>query len=328
MNIVERTAAFCLQENLFDDGDTLLVACSGGPDSLALLDILAALMPSHHLRLIVCYVHHGIRKTADAEVKRVQQEALQRQCEFVCCYSDVPTIATQRHQSLEAAGRDERYRLLRQEAKIWHAQAIAVAHHQNDQAETVLLHVLRGSGLSGLKGMQPKSGDIIRPLLDLTRQEIDEYIEKRQLCPCYDETNDSDVFTRNRIRLQLLPYLKQYNPAIIADLNRLALLAQADDDFLQHEAKRLYTALAVHQASDVCMDKKALLAQPVAMQRRLIRLLCQDVTGTMQNISFHYVETVRQLAGKGAGKQFQTGTWLAYTTRTALCIKPCLYRRR
>lgn len=327
MKILEKVAAFCQREALFADGDKLLVACSGGPDSLALLDMLAKLAPAQHLQLLVCYIHHGIRKAADAEVGRVWQEASRRHCTFVCCCSDVPAIAAREHRSLEAVGREERYRLLRQEAKKWQARAIAVAHHRNDQAETVLLHVLRGSGLSGLKGMRPKSGDIIRPLLDLTRQEIDEYIEKQQLQPCHDETNDSDVFARNRIRLRLLPYLKQYNPAIIADLNRLALLAQADDDFLQQETARVYAALVVRQQKTVCIDKKKFLAQPLAIQRRIIRLLCHDVTGSMQNISFHYVETVRNLAFKGAGKQFQTGTWLAYTTRTALCMKPCLYRR-
>lgn len=327
MDILKKVAAFCQDEALFADGDKIVVACSGGPDSLALLDILAKLAPVHHLQLLVCYVHHGIRRAADEEVERVRQEAAGRHCAFVCCRSNVPAVAAREHRSLEAAGRDERYRLLRQEAKKWQARAIAVAHHRNDQAETVLLHVLRGSGLSGLKGMQPKRGDIIRPLLDLTRQEIDEYIEKQQLQPCHDETNDSDVFFRNRIRLHLLPYLKQYNPAIVADLNRLAQLAQADDDVLQQETARVYAALAVRQQETVCVDKKKFLAQPLAVQRRIIRLLCQDVTGSMKNISFQYVETVRKLAFKGAGKQFQTGTWLAYTTRTALCMKPCLYRR-
>lgn len=327
MDILKKVAAFCQDEALFDDGDKIVVACSGGPDSLALLDILARLAPVYHLQLLVCYVHHGIRRAADEEVERVRQEAARRHCAFVCCHSNVPAVAAREHRSLEDAGRDERYRLLRQEAKKWQARAIAVAHHRNDQAETVLLHVLRGSGLSGLKGMQPKRGDIIRPLLDLTRQEIDEYIEKQQLQPCHDETNDSDVFFRNRIRLHLLPYLKQYNPAIVADLNRLAQLAQADDDVLQQKTARVYAALAVRQQKTVCVDKKKFLAQPLAVQRRIIRLLCQDVTGSMKNISFQYVETVRKLAFKGAGKQFQTGTWLAYTTRTALCMKPCLYRR-
>ncbi len=327
MDILKKVAAFCRDEALFVDGDKIVVACSGGPDSLALLDILARLAPVHHLQLLVCYVHHGIRRAADEEVERVRQEAARRHCAFVCCRSNVPAVAAREHRSLEAAGRDERYRLLRQEAKKWQARAIAVAHHRNDQAETVLLHVLRGSGLSGLKGMQPKRGNIIRPLLDLTRQEIDEYIEKQQLQPCHDETNDSDVFFRNRIRLHLLPYLKQYNPAIVADLNRLAQLAQADDDVLQQKTARVYAALAVRQQETVCVDKKKFLTQPLAIQRRIIRLLCQDVTGSMKNISFQYVETVRKLAFKGAGKQFQTGTWLAYTTRTALCMKPCLYRR-
>lgn len=328
MDIIEKVRAYSCEHSLFYRGDTVLIACSGGPDSLALLDIMATLAPEEKLTLAVCYVHHGIRKAADEEVTKVRREAEARNCQFIGRYADIPALAKEQHRSLEAVGRDERYRLLREEAARIGAHAIAVAHHQNDQAETVLIHVLRGSGISGLMGMMPKNKDIIRPLLGLTRYEIDEYIKENRLSPCHDETNDEAIYTRNRIRLELLPYLKEYNPAIVEDLNRLAQIAQAEELFLLEETQKRYDRLVHIQDGGLGIDKKCLLAQPEAMQRRLIRRMLQHLCGTTQNISFHYVETVRALASKGAGKKFQTGIWLAYTTKRDVCVIPAVYRRR
>lgn len=322
MSVVEKADELCRRFSLLHQGERVLVACSGGPDSLTLLDVLSQLRPVYGLELAVCYVHHGIRAAADEEAVFVRQEAEKRDCPFVCRYADVPALAAQRRVSLEAAGRTERYRLLREEKKRLQAEVIAVAHHQDDQAETVLLHMLRGSGLAGLGAMRLKSGDIIRPLLSVTRREIEAYAADRVLMPRHDETNDSVQFMRNRIRLELLPLLRQYNPSVVADLNRLAQIAQAEDDCMAGWVSKVYDSHAVRCGSGVSMEKKLFLAQPVAVQRRLVRRLCSAVTGTERDIPFHYVEIIRELAGKGAGKQFQTGSITAYTTKTGLCIVP------
>lgn len=328
-DICRVVAAYCQDHALLHQGDTIVVACSGGPDSLALLDVLARLRTDCGIRLVVCYVHHGIRQAADDEARIVAREAARRQCAYVCFHADVPALARTRHISLETAGREERYRLLRQAAAQYGASAIAVAHHQNDQAETVLLHVLRGSGLAGLGGMAPKNGDIIRPFLCLTRQDIEQYGRDRNLSPCCDESNYSAVFARNRIRLELLPCLQQYNPGIVADLTRMADIVRADDAYIRQCAQEQYDALKQSCDGGAALDKRGLLAQPLAIQRRLLRLLCRDVTGTEQDIPFHYIETMRALAAKGAGKQFQTGTVQVYTTRQALCaVRAALPPRR
>ncbi|PAV39535.1 tRNA lysidine(34) synthetase TilS [Megasphaera sp. ASD88] len=320
MNVVETVEAYCRQHSLFQPGETILIACSGGPDSLALLDILARLRPAYDLRLAVCYVHHGIREAADEEVPFVRQEAEKRACPFICRRTDVPALAAQERASLEAVGRRERYRLLREEKDRLGAAAIAVAHHQDDQAETVLLHLLRGSGLAGLGAMRPQAGDVVRPLLGITRGEIDAYVKERNLTPRHDETNDSVQFTRNRIRLELLPALRQYNPSVVGDLNRLAQIAQAEDDCMAQWASRLYEAHVRPCPGGAGVEKKWFLSQPAALQRRLVRLLCRNATGTERDIPFHYVETIRELACKGAGKQFQTGRVTAYTTKSDLCV--------
>ena len=146
MNLVERVDAYGRQHDLWQPGRALVVACSGGPDSLALLDILNRLAPLYRISLTACYVHHGIRRAADDEVALVRQEALRRHCGFAWQYVDVPALARKEKASEEAVGRRERYRILRETARACGADRIAVAHHADDQAETVLLHLLRGSG--------------------------------------------------------------------------------------------------------------------------------------------------------------------------------------
>ena len=318
--MIETVERFCHTHKLFHDGDRIVVACSGGPDSLVLLDILSRLRDKYHLHLTACYIHHGIRRAADKEVAVVRREAHKRGCDFVWHYVNVPALAHWRHESEESTGREERYRLLYHTAENCGAAAIAVAHHRNDQAETVLLHLLRGSGLSGLAGMRPKSGMIIRPFLAVTRKDIEKYAASHQFSPCIDETNASRIYRRNCIRMDLLPELQAYNPAIINDLNQLADIVRADDDFICQEAKTRYEGWIKRNKDSIAIGKQCLLSEPLAMQRRLVRLLLEEWTGSSLNISFIWITTVLQLAAKGAGKEFRTKKFRAYTTWDALCI--------
>lgn len=327
--VIGQVRAYCRQHSLIHPGDTVIAACSGGPDSLVLLDVLAALRPEYGLGIVVCYVHHGIRRGADQEAVFVRTEAEKRKCLYTCRYADVPALAQKAHLSLEAAGRTERYRLLREEKERYHAASIAVAHQRDDQAETVLLHLLRGSGLAGLGGMKPCSGDIIRPLLCISRRHVEQYIADHGLTPCCDESNESPEFTRNRIRLQLLPYLKTYNPAIADELNRLAQIAGDEDEYISRCAAAVYEQHVVSGGTGgACISRDVFRGQAPALQRRLVRMMCREATGSERDISFHHVETIRELAAKGRGKQFQTGTFTAYTTKDALCIVPFAGRRR
>jgi tRNA(Ile)-lysidine synthase len=320
--MLEKVEAYCQNHNLFNPGDTLVVACSGGPDSLALLDVLVKLRETYLLQLIVCYVHHGIRRAADDEVEFVRKAATDRQCLFVWDRVDVPALAKERHESEETTARVERYRILRQVAAEHDATAIAVAHHRNDQAETVLQHVLRGSGLAGLAAMRPRSGDIIRPFLSVTRREIEEYIQAQGLLPCDDETNHSVEYTRNRIRLELLPELTKYNPNIIENLNRLAEIAQGDEDCLMKSAQELFEYFAHCDDGGYSISKKDLLFLPVAMQRRLIRLMFTAVSQEEGNVPYHYTEQIREIADKDTGRQFRSKKVWVYTTYTHVCFIP------
>lgn len=318
--MIDKVEAYCLHYGLIHDGDKIIVACSGGPDSLALLDILSRLREKYHLHLTACYIHHGIRRAADQEVDFVRQQALVRQCDFAWHYVNVPALSAFRHESEEVTGREERYRLLRRTAEDCGASAIAVAHHRNDQAETVLFHLLRGSGLTGLGAMKPRSGCIIRPFLAVTREDILSYGKAHQLTPCIDETNTSRAYMRNRIRLDLIPLLREYNPAVIDDLDRLASIVRADDDFIQGETERRYNRYVIRQTDFLALPKKTLLAEPLAIQRRLVRCLIGEWKRSCLDIPFVWVETVLKLAAKGAGKEFRTKLFRAYTTYDDVCV--------
>lgn len=320
MDVIKKVRQFCQEHHLLKTGDTIIIGCSGGPDSLALLDILAKLMDIYALTLIVVYVHHGLRQAADREVDVVRQAARERQCRFEAAYVDVKAVAAKRHISVETAGRNERYRIFQEAANSHGAQAIAVAHHQDDQAETVLLHLLRGSGLQGLGAMQAKQGILIRPLLCLTRHDIEDYVAAEGLMPCHDETNDAPLFTRNRIRLEIIPFLRQYNPAIVADLNRLAWLAQGDEAVLQGLTEKAYAQSVQAVPGGVALPRDMLRQEPPGLTRRLLRRAIEDVTGGTQNVSFQHVETVRALLTKEKGKEFHSRYWQAYTTCDTVCI--------
>ena len=328
MSLVEDVADYNRQHSLWQPGSAILVACSGGPDSMVLLDVLSRLAPLYRLRLTACYVHHGIRAAADAEVDFVRREALKRHCGFAWQYVDVPALARREKMSEEAVGRRERYRILRAVKRACGASAIAVAHHGDDQAETVLLHLLRGSGLQGLCGMEPRRGDIIRPLLGFTKAELASYAAEQGIPSCHDETNDSIRYHRNRIRLELLPALTRYNPAITADLNRLSDTVRADEAFLKDCTEQVYREIACPDHGVPALDRRKLLSQPLALQRRLIRRLGQEATGSFKDLPFHYVEIIRALAAKETGKQFQCGKACAYTTRTAVCMGPAVPRQK
>lgn len=326
MDFVRKVAAYCRDSGLLHRDECIVIACSGGPDSLALLDVFSRLRQEWRLRLVVCYVHHGIRAAADREAAVVERAAMERECAFYCHRVRVPQLAAATRESIETAGRKVRYRLLRQTAAAVGAAAIAVAHHRDDQAETVLHHFLRGSGTAGLCGMRARNRDIIRPFLGVTRREIEAYVAARKLPVQIDETNFQRFYLRNRLRLDLLPLLRQYNPAVTEDLNRLAAVMQGEDDFLCAYAAALGRKYVRPGSGGWTLSVDALMAQPVAMRRRLIRIGVSKMTATP--ITFQQVETILALAAKATGKEFRMKGVRVVRSYRELCFLPPVARRK
>ncbi len=319
MTILEKVESFCHHEGLLKEGQTVIVACSGGPDSMTLLHILGALKKSYNLQLIVAYVHHGLRAAAAAELKFVEAAAVKQNAVFCSTYADVKALAEAEGLSVEAAGREVRYAFFADLAGKYGSSAVAVGHHADDQVETVLLHLIRGGGTGGATGMQSKNGHIIRPLLCLTRQEILSYIEENHLSCCFDESNASREYLRNRIRLDVVPLLRSYNPGIAAAFGRFAEIAGSEDDCLTVQTERLFKEL-------VCLDDVYRLAVAKAarlhkaLQRRLVRRICAAVKGNDKDLTFDFTEKVLALMRKQSGRQVRMKEITVYRSGAYLCF--------
>lgn len=223
---------------LIQSGDRVLLALSGGPDSLCLLHILNDLKGMLGFELSALHLNHMIRgAAADEDEAFLTEHCKSLGVPLFAEHADIPALSKQSGKSLEETGREVRYKLLKEKG----FDKIAVAHNKNDQAETVLMRILRGTGVKGLAAMEYKREDgIIRPLLDTERAEIEKYCKENNLNPRIDKTNEETDYTRNKIRLELIPILKEYNPNIIDGLARLA--DSARDDEKSEFAKVVVTA--------------------------------------------------------------------------------------
>ncbi|AZN43511.1 tRNA lysidine(34) synthetase TilS [Paenibacillus albus] len=293
------------QEQLWQPGDTIVVAVSGGPDSMALLHMLHRLAEPERLNLVAAHVDHGFRGEESArEAKSVLQyaAALGIACEKVLF--DLPAYIEETRMNAQAAAREKRYAFLHQVAADYGAACIALAHHADDQAETVLMRMLRGTGLGGLAGMamkrSEKNVELIRPLLRTYKADILRYCEQWAVPYSQDSSNGQKYYTRNVVRLEVLPYLASFNPQFTQSLVRLSELAAAEDDWLEQETRAVFEQYTTKRRDGCQLNRKALLGLHVALQRRLIKLILSYIGLETETTSFDSVETIRHAATDGA----------------------------
>ncbi|MGZ8394361.1 MAG: tRNA lysidine(34) synthetase TilS [Nitrospira sp.] len=263
---------------LLQRGQQVLVAVSGGPDSVALLSVLHALAPTWDLSLTVVHCHYGLRgHESDGDARFVT--TLCRRLAIPCLVA--PLSVTHRESgassSLQERAREARYGLFRKLAGDLGAERVALGHNADDQAETVLLRMLRGAGLRGLAGMPHiRERVFVRPLLSISRQEILSYLETAELSYRTDSSNAKPIYLRNRVRHELLPVLQSLAPAAIRILARQADLLRDDDRLLDALAAcRLKRIIRFHDSTTLMLDRTALLEQPIALQRRMLRQALQ-----------------------------------------------------
>jgi tRNA(Ile)-lysidine synthase len=296
---IRKTIADC---SLLERGDHLLVAVSGGPDSVALLRAMVILSSEYGLQLTTAHLNHGLR---GAEAKR-EEEFVKSLCTgmgiaCICKTVDIRLLQKGRGMSLEEIGREERYRFLGEAAETCGAQKIATGHHRDDQAETVLINLLRGCGLEGLKGIPPmRDGRIIRPLLHVGREEILEFLNREGLTYMTDSSNLSPLFLRNRIRHELIPELTlKYNPGIVEALSHTAEIIRKDDDYLQAVVRQILCQWRiVPGAAEMKLPLSALLDLHVALQGRVIKYLLESAALPGHGIGYRHIEAVLAFARK------------------------------
>jgi tRNA(Ile)-lysidine synthase len=288
------------QQQLLLPGQHLVVAVSGGPDSIALLSLLHRLARSWRLTLTVVHCNYGLRGAeSDGDESFVSIFCQERQLSLVI---HRPTLVKRRQRSsLQAAARDARYDFMNQLAHEVGADCIAVGHTANDQAETLLMWMLRGAGMTGLAGMPYTREDrIIRPLLAATREEVVAYLDDEGLTYRRDSSNEKPLYHRNRIRKELLPVITRLAPAAVRVLQRQADLLREDEHFLEGVTGDLVHALVSHDSSGVQrVDRQAFTELPVALQRRLVRAVLRTYDEEGRASSLCAVESVRRLFLKG-----------------------------
>jgi tRNA(Ile)-lysidine synthase len=306
MNLRKRVQHFIEEHDLLRPGDPVVVGVSGGPDSLCLLDVLDSLADDLSLTLRVAHLNHGLRLEAASEAEFVRAEAQKRGLAFHTETADTRAYAQTHKQSIEEAARNLRYSFLARTALAVGARVIAVAHTADDQAETVLMHFLRGSGLAGLRGMLAKMDvgswtldvggavlqplALIRPLLTTSRAEVEAYCAEHSLQPVQDATNLDTTFFRNRLRYELLPQLERYNPNIRAVLQRTAEVMAGDAEILRGVVQERWEEIAQVEAGRVMFYKSGWRALTLPEQRALLREAVARLCPNLRNIDFTPLE--------------------------------------
>lgn len=310
--MLKKVRDYMREHEMTAPGDAVIVALSGGADSVCLLTVLKQLAtPEFLLRAV--HVHHGIR---GAEADRDEAFA-QKLCESLSvplcvAYCHVPAYAAEQGLSEEEAGRILRYQVLEKEARKWEQELpagsrvkIALAHHRDDNAETILHHLLRGSGLTGLAGIRPVQGRRIRPLLCVGREEIRAYLEAGHISWCEDSTNQSSDYTRNRIRSQVLPLLKTaVNEQAEEHILQAGQIIGQADAYLRQQAEEIWQEAVCGREEDlVAIPLTAFARQPEILKTYLIRHMLDQLHPGWKDIGSRHFTAIAELAGKPVGSR-------------------------
>jgi tRNA(Ile)-lysidine synthase len=283
------------EQCLLAPGDRVLVAVSGGADSVALLHLLHALAPVFPFSLLAAHLDHGMRPESPRDAEFVRELCARLSVVLVEGRVDVPAQAASQRRGLEETAREARRRFLRQAADQQACQVVALGHHRDDQAETVLFRLLRGSALTGLAAMRPRSVPFIRPLLSFSRQQIRDFLARQQL-PFIEDASNADVtFTRNRIRHQLLPLLRDFNPRIDEHFARFSARLALEEDYWEAEEWRLLAELGRVGEAEVRFERAGLLALHPAVRLRLLRRALLSVRGDLLGVSACHLEGIEKL---------------------------------
>lgn len=319
------------KHNLIQKGDKIVIGVSGGPDSMCLLNCLFCLKEVLSIEFVVCHMNHMIREEAEEETKYVQAFCEKIGVPCFTKYVDVTKLSKEQKLGTEEMGRKVRYEFFEEVAQKTNSNKIATAHNSNDNAETVLMNLLRGSGISGLKGIEIKvtkskriAGNLleeriiderrqqeleyIRPILECNRTEIEDYCKEKDLNPRIDKTNFENDYTRNKIRNQLIPYLqKEFNPNIIQGLNRLSELAGEEEDYFKEIVNQTYETLKIGEnEKEIILDLEEFNRLPKVIKGRLLLYTINKVIGTTQGISKIHVEDCIKLCANNIGNKYLT----------------------
>lgn len=298
--MIEKVKETIKKYNLISQNDKIVVAVSGGPDSIALLDILYKL----NYNICVAHVNHGLRENAIIDQKFVEDFCQKRNIPFFV--KEINLRQLQSKMSLEEAGRKERYDFFDEIIKKENCTKIATAHNSNDNAETVIMNLIRGSGVSGLKGIEPIRKNIIRPLIEITRKEIEKYCIDNNLNPRHDESNDEDIYTRNKIRLKLIPYIEEnINSNVINNINRLSCIVLEEEEYIENETNKAYSECTILLEKDKAIyNLKKFNSFDIVIRKRLVKKFIINLLGNAKDIEKVHIDDIVKLCSNNIGGKF------------------------
>ena len=297
--------------NLIEEGDKIILGVSGGPDSISMLDILNKIRNEKLIKfdIVVAHINHMIREEAIDDEKYVQQYCEKENIECYTKRIDVQKIANNNMMGTEEAGRKVRYDFFEEILQKTNSNKIGIAHNKNDKIETIIMHVLRGSGISGLKGIEPmRDKKYIRPLIECERTEIEEYCEQYKLEPRIDKTNFENEYTRNKIRNIVIPYVKQeFNPNIIETINRLSQVITEENDYIDKIVQEIYNKILIEKTEkQIVLKLKEFNEQEIVIKNRLILLTTKLLMGSSQGIEKIHIKDIIKLCNNNIGNKFLT----------------------
>lgn len=305
----------CIKKyKLINEDDKLVIGVSGGPDSICVLHVLNSLKEKLKIQIYVAHINHMIREEADSETGYVQEFCEKLGIDCFIKKVDVVEYAKNNKIGTEEAGRVIRYDFFNEVAKKVSATKIVTAHNNNDKAETVLLNILRGSGISGLKGIEPiRDNKYIRPLIETTRQDIEEYCKKNNLNPKIDKTNLESIYKRNKIRNDLIPYIqKEFNPNFLKTINRLSEVATEENEYMEKITRQNFDEICTREhlqyeednQNQIILDLKKFNNLELVIKRRIILYTISKVVGNTIGIEKVNIDEIIKLCKNNIGNKY------------------------
>lgn len=285
--------------------DRVIVGVSGGADSICLLLVLLQLQKDIGFDLVAVHVNHGLRgDEANSDESFVKEFCFKKDIPCACYFADVASIAKKRKQSTEEAGREVRREFFNQAFHSYHGTKIALAHHQDDNAETFLFHVARGTGLKGLGGIAPVNENVIRPLLCVRRKEIEQYLEEQNVSYCVDGSNQSDVYTRNRIRNHVLPYMEQeVNSKVVEHMNETMEQLRQIQDFIEQQVQELWELCVEETKKGIVVKKDLFESAPSILKLTLLKRALATVSRCEKDLEMAHLSQLQELFSKQNGRK-------------------------
>ncbi len=302
---------------MIESGDSIVIGVSGGPDSMCLLQALIQIKEKKKLnyKIYVAHINHGLRKEAEGETKYVQDFCAKNNIECFVKKENVEKIAKEQKIGTEEAGRKLRYSFFEEIKNKTKSNKIAIAHNLNDKVETILMNIIRGTGTNGLTGIEPIRNNLyIRPLIEIERKEIEKYCEENKLEPKIDKTNFENIYTRNKVRNLLIPYIKkEFNPNIVDAIDKLSKISTEEQNYLNKLVNNIYSNLLLEENinkeakhNQIILDLKKFNTQDLVIKRKVILYTIRKVYGNTNNIAKIHIDDIVKMCEKNIGNKYLT----------------------